>query len=121
MGLMEVTKMPEIFPYPIRKLPRADIPMDGLEAYLSQGKDHQILFMRFEKDVDVPEHTHGDQWEIVLEGKVDVRMENNRFTYEKGDRFYIPGGIKHSARVHGGYASMIFFDQKDRYGMKTNE
>ena len=63
--------MDQVFPEPIRNLPEADIPLDGLTAYLSQLDSHQILFMEFEKDVDLPEHSHADQVGIVLEGKIE--------------------------------------------------
>ena len=39
--------MNQVFPGPIRNLPEADIPLDGLTAYLSQSDNHQILFMVF--------------------------------------------------------------------------
>ena len=42
--------MPDVFPDPIKKLPQADIPLDGVTAYLSQSQDHQIIFMSFEFD-----------------------------------------------------------------------
>lgn len=58
----------EIFPEPIRNLPEADIPLEGIKAYLSQSDDHQILFMQFMEDVDLPEHAHGAQTGFVLEG-----------------------------------------------------
>jgi len=32
--------MNEIFPKPILNLPKAEIPYDGVEAYLSQGKNY---------------------------------------------------------------------------------
>lgn len=50
--------MSEIFPEPIRNLPAADIPIEGLNAYLSQADTHQIIFMEFKKDADLPEHSH---------------------------------------------------------------
>jgi hypothetical protein len=37
--------MEHIFPAPIRNLPEADIPLDGIRAYLSQAQDHQLIFM----------------------------------------------------------------------------
>ncbi|MHC4660003.1 MAG: cupin domain-containing protein, partial [Planctomycetota bacterium] len=63
--------MSEIFPEPIRNLPLADVPLDGLKAYLSQAEEHQILFMQFSEDVELPEHSHDSQWGVVLEGKID--------------------------------------------------
>ena len=110
--------MKEIFPKPILNLPMADIPFDGIEAYLSQGENYQIIFMKFEKDTEIPEHSHESQWEIVLEGKVDLMIEGHKQTFRRGERFFIPKGAKHSAKVYAGYASIAFFNQKERYKKK---
>jgi len=107
-----------IFPEPIEKLPEADVPLDGLKTHLSQGEDHQIIFMEFEKDVDIPEHSHDSQWEIVLDGRVDVWIGGKLHFCKKGDSFYIPAGIKHHAKVYAGYTSIAFFNEKERYKKK---
>ena len=107
--------MKSIFPEAITKLPKADIPLEGLEAFLSQGPGHQILFMQFEKDASLPLHSHEAQYGIVLEGTITLTIGGQEHTYTKGDRYYIPEGIMHSARVSAGYADVTFFDQKDRY------
>ncbi|MFX1254677.1 MAG: cupin domain-containing protein [Promethearchaeota archaeon] len=110
--------MKSIFPEPIKKLPQADIPINGLTAFLSQGKTHQILFMEFSEDVDLPEHSHAGQMGIVLEGKIDLIINGHKHTYQKGDRYFIPKNIKHSGKIYAGYADITFFDQPDRYGTK---
>jgi quercetin dioxygenase-like cupin family protein len=110
--------MSKVFPEPIRRLPQADIPLSGLKAYLSQSDDHQILFMEFDEDVEVPEHSHESQWGVVLEGKIDLVIEGVERTYTKGDRVFIPKGAKHSARIYAGYADISFFNEKDRYKRK---
>ena len=110
--------MIEIFPDPILKLPEADIPLEGIKAYLAQGETFQIIFMKFEKDVFLEEHTHESQWGIVLEGRIDLTIEGENFTFEKGDRYFIPRGKKHSGRIHKGYADITYFNQKDRYNIK---
>ena len=110
--------MGEVFPKPIRSLPEADIPLEGLKAYLSQSDDHQILFMQFEKDVEIPEHSHESQWGVVLEGRIDLVIEGTEKTYTKGERVFIPKGAKHSARIYAGYADISFFNQKNRYKTK---
>ena len=110
--------MSEIFPEPIRNLPGADIPLEGVKAYLSQSENHQIIFMEFSKDIEVPQHSHESQWGIVLEGKIDLFVDGVKQTYSKGDRYFIPKGIKHSAAVYAGYADITFFNQKDRYKVK---
>ena len=111
--------MTNIFPEPILNLPEIEAPYQGLKAYLSQGENHQIIFMEFEEDTDILEHSHDSQWEIVLEGKVDYWEDGNKYTFKKGDRFFIPKGKKHYAKVYAGYASIVFFNQKERYKKKS--
>lgn len=81
--------MSELFPDPVKNLPQADIPLQGITAYLSQADSHQIIFMEFDEDVELPEHSHENQWGVVLEG-----------------------------RIYAGYADMTFFDQPDRYKIR---
>ncbi len=110
--------MSEIFPEPIRNLPLADIPLDGIKAYLSQAENHQILFMEFSEDVELPEHSHEAQWDIVLAGKIDFTIDGVERTYTKGDSVFIPKGAKHSAKIYAGYADISFFNEKDRWKAK---
>ncbi len=106
------------FPSPILHLPPADIPIGGLHAYVAQGDHFQIVFMSFEQDTPVPAHSHAEQWEIVLEGMVDVTIDHETVRYRKGDRMHIAANVVHSAFVHAGYSAVIFFDQPDRYRVK---
>jgi len=110
--------MLEIFPEAIRNLPKADVPLKGVSAYLSQSEGHQIIFMEFSEDIEVPEHSHESQWGIVLEGKIDLTVDGVKRTYLRGDRYFIPKGTKHSAKIHAGYADITFFNQKERYQAK---
>ena len=110
--------MTSIFPDPIRKFPKADMPFTNYEAYLSQGENHQIIFMRFDEDIDLPEHSHESQWGIVLEGKIELNINGEKKIYTKGDRYFIEKGIKHSGKIFAGYTDMTFFNQKDRYSIK---
>lgn len=108
----------EKFPDPIIKLPQAEIPLPGCKAYLSQAENHQIIFMEFTEDISLPEHFHEGQWGIVLEGRIDLSIDGITNTYQKGDRYFIPKGTKHSGKIYAGYCDITFFDQKDRYGIK---
>ena len=91
--------MSQIFPEPIKNLPQADIPLDGVKAYLSQSGTHQIIFMEFEKDVDLPEHSHAAQVGYVLEGKIQLTIDGETQCFSRGDRYYIPAGVKHSGKI----------------------
>ena len=107
-----------VFPEPVTSLPVADIPLKGVKAYLSQTDTHQIIFMAFSEDVDLPEHAHESQWGIVLEGKIELTIGGETRLYEKGDRYFIPKGVRHSGKIFSGYADITFFAQKDRYARK---
>ena len=107
--------MSSIFPASITSLPQADIPLNGICAYLSQAISHQILFMEFSADVDLPEHTHAAQTGFVLEGRIDLVIDGAACSFGKGDRYHIPAGVRHSGRIHAGYADITFFDEASRY------
>jgi quercetin dioxygenase-like cupin family protein len=110
--------MLNIFPSPIVNLGEADIPFKGAKAYLSQGDDHQILFMEFDEDIDLQEHSHESQWAVVLEGKIEMVIDGVKNTYQKGDRYFIPSGVKHSGKIYAGYSDITFFGESNRYMRK---
>ncbi|MGE5632277.1 MAG: cupin domain-containing protein [Caulobacteraceae bacterium] len=110
--------MDNIFPKPIVDLGEADLPFEGAKAYLSQGSNHQILFMKFDKDIDLPEHSHESQWAVVLEGKIELTIDGVKKVYTKGDRYFIPAGVKHSGKIYSGYADITFFNEVSRYKRK---
>ena len=110
--------MTSIFNSPILSLPMADIPLDGVKAFLSQGSNHQIIFMEFDQDVVLPEHSHEAQIGFVLEGKIRLTIDGITNDYKKGDKYFIPKGIKHSAKIFSGYADITFFDEMNRYSIK---
>lgn len=110
--------MNDIFPDPIRNLPEADIPLEGITAYLSQGTKHQLIFMQFEKDVDLPEHSHAAQVGFVLSGKIELTIDGAKKEYGKGDIYFIPENVKHSGKIHAGYADITFFNEAARYKAK---
>lgn len=110
--------MSKNFPEAIENLPLADIPLKGVTAFLSQGENHQILFMEFEEDIDLSEHQHESQYGIVLDGRIELVIDGIKNTYVKGDKYYIPAGVKHCGRIYAGYADITFFNQRDRYKTK---
>jgi mannose-6-phosphate isomerase-like protein (cupin superfamily) len=115
---MKGRAMSNLFPEPIRNLPEADIPLDGIKAYLSQAKDHQLIFMEFDEDADLSEHSHAAQVGFVLGGKIELTIDGIPREYCKGDIYYIPENIKHTGKIYAGYADITFFNEPDRYGVK---
>jgi len=110
--------MSKIFAQPIQNLPEANIPIEGIKAYLSQSDTHQIIFMEFENDIDLSEHSHAAQVGFVLEGKIELAINGEKKDYIKGDRYYIPGGVPHSSKIYAGYADISFFNDPERYAKK---
>jgi quercetin dioxygenase-like cupin family protein len=110
--------MKQIFPDPVLNLPLADMPLQGAKAWLSQSENHQIMFMVFEDDVEMPEHAHAAQAGFVLEGAIELTIAGEKRRYLKGDRYYIPEGVRHSGKIYAGYSQIVLFNEKDRYAVK---
>jgi len=106
------------FPQIIRNLPAADIPIDGVNAFISQSDSHQILFMEFDNNIEVPDHSHGAQWGIVVAGEIELTIEGTKRTFKKGESYFIPEGTIHSAKISGGYSDVTFFDEPCRYNKR---
>jgi quercetin dioxygenase-like cupin family protein len=113
-----VVNIVNAFPDFICKLPAVDIPIEGVSGSLFQGQTMQAVFLEFEKDAEVPEHSHAAQWELVLDGEVELRMDGKTVAHRAGSQFYIPAGVAHGAKVSAGYRAIVFFDQVDRYKAK---
>jgi quercetin dioxygenase-like cupin family protein len=108
----------DFFPEIITSLPEADIPIKGVRSYLFQAKNQQFVFMSFENDAEVPEHSHEAQWGVVLDGEIELTIGAKKHTLRKGATYFIPKDVKHSARIRRGYKDLTLFDRKDRYKAK---
>jgi len=108
-------------PYPpiISELPLADIPMAGVRGWLLQGSTHQAVFFQLPPGAQVPEHAHGPQWGIVIEGVVELTISGERRTYRKGDTYQIPDRAPHSAGCPDGALVLDLFADPQRYRVKS--
>ena len=114
-----INNTPEnIYPKMIKNLPEAEIEFKGIKGWLSQGKDHQIVFFDIEPIGEITEHSHGAQWGIVIEGWMDLTIGGTKKTYKKGDSYFIPDGMAHSAVFKKRTWVLDFFADKDRYKAK---
>jgi quercetin dioxygenase-like cupin family protein len=102
----------------LRTLPAVDVPFRGARGWLLQGAGQQVVFLEFGEAVEVPEHSHAEQWEIALAGSVVLHMDGKSVRYGPGESFFIPAGTPHAASVEAGYQAMILFNQADRYRPK---
>lgn len=107
--------MNPFYPPLISSLPEADIPFDGVRGWLSQGADHQIVFFEIEAIGEVKAHKHGAQWGVVFEGEMELTIGGKTGIYRKGDSYFIPEGVLHSAVFKTKTYVMDFFADKNRY------
>jgi len=108
----------KIFPNIIEQNPAADIPIEGLASHLVQTEQQQFVFMYFEKDTVISEHSHEAQWGVVLSGEIEFTIAGKKRIFKKGDSYFIDKNIKHSAKINAGYTDLTLFNQKDRYKIK---
>ncbi len=71
---------PSEFPDFVKKLPRAAITFDGLRGWLLQSDAGQVLFNESDVEVYVPEHSHGEQWGVVIDGTIEMTISGKTNT-----------------------------------------
>ncbi len=111
---------PEEFPAFIHQLPEADLPVKNLQGWISRGKTGLLLFLISREEVHLPEHSHGDQWGIVVGGSMELTIGTVTRTMKKGDSYFIPAGVLHHAILHKGFQAIDYFDDPDRYREKSS-
>lgn len=107
------------YPEMVTSLPQADIAFKGIQGWLFQGRDQQIVFMKIEPIGNVTEHTHGAQFGMVLDGEMSLTIGGTTRIYRKGDTYFIPKGVPHSAVFLSEVFVVDFFDEPERYKVKT--
>lgn len=104
-------------PYPscIRDLPKAKISLKGVQARIAQGAEFQVGFFEIEPIGIVPPHSHGAQYGFVIDGEVMLTIGDETRLYKRGDSYYIPEGVVHSAEFKTFCRVMDFFAEPSRY------
>jgi len=106
------------FPAFIRGNPEIEVPLPGVRGWMIANGHQQTVFVHFSQDVEVPEHAHADQWELVISGRVELHRPEVTEIFGAGDNFFVPAGQPHSATVYKGYRAVIVFDEPDRYRVR---
>jgi hypothetical protein len=111
---------PSKFPDFVRNLPEADLPFEGLHGWLLLSESGQVLFNEADVELTVPQHSHGDQWGVVIDGQIDLTIGNYTQAYTCGDTYFIPAGTPHQAKIYPGFRAIDYFADKDRYHIRSH-
>lgn len=103
------------YPHIITNLPKAKIPLDGVEGWIAQGEHFQIVFLDIEPTGVLPPHSHSAQFGIVIEGEMTLTIDGQGKRYYPGDSYYIPAGVEHQAEFHTHFRALDFFNEPARY------
>lgn len=103
------------YPEIIKNLPKIDVPINGVDAYLMQSENNQLVFFNFNEDTEIPMHSHGAQWGIVVDGKIDLIIGGIEKTFVKGDSYNIKAEEIHGGKIYAGFKAIDFFEDADRY------
>ncbi len=119
--MQELMKQFEGTAYPdmIRGLPEVELPFEGVRGWLLQGGKQQICFFDIQAVGEVPPHSHCAQWGIMLEGEMSLTIGDETRKMRKGDWYFIPEGVVHSAKFHSRVNVIDMFDAPDRYQVKS--
>ena len=106
---------PEPFAEFIRALPLVDSPLASLRGWMLQTGQALAMFYEIPDGVEVPEHAHGAQWGVVIEGSVEFTIGGETRTYGRGETYSVGAGVLHSAVIHPGFVGIDVFADADRY------
>ena len=99
----------------IRVLPMVDSPLASLRGWMLQNDRALAMFYEIPDGVEVPEHSHGAQWGVVLEGTMEFTIGGETRVYGPGETYYVPASVAHSAVISPGYVGIDVFADADRY------
>ena len=102
----------------VRTLPEADAPFRDIKVWLLRGPTASAIFVEAMADSEVPAHSHGAQWGVVVAGELVLTIGGRTRTYRPGEEYLIPAGVVHSATLKNGVRVIDFFDDPDRYRPK---
>jgi len=103
------------FPDFIRRLPQADTSLRGVTLWLLRGKTASATLFQAREDSVVPEHSHAAQWGIVVDGDMRLTIGGDTRTLRRGDEYFVPADVLHSASFKAGFRAIDFFDDPNRY------
>ena len=110
---------PQEFPSFVQLLPEAELPAPGLRGWLLQGDTGQVLYHESDAEVDLPEHAHGEQWGVILRGRMELTIEGRIRILTRGDTYHVPAGARHRVHLFPGFRAVEHVGERNGYRVKT--
>ena len=81
----------------------SEIPLSpGVTIRAAGGRNVMLSFVEFEPHGAVGEHRHPhEQMGVVLEGEFELCIDGECRRVRQGDCYWVPGGVRHSAKALG--------------------
>lgn len=98
------------FPDFVKKVKGVDYGIDGLFVHREHTPSGTIYFVKAQKEVKFPRHSHKAQFTSVLSGSCTLEINGECKTYKKGDTYIIPADTLYQITLHAGYAEMDYVD-----------
>jgi quercetin dioxygenase-like cupin family protein len=102
------------FPAFITALPRPASPL-AIHARIVPSDHVLTMFYEVDDELTVPEHVHGAQWGVVLDGSMEMTIGSVTSVYQRGDTYYVPAGVSHQTVIHPGFRAIDVFADAHRY------
>jgi quercetin dioxygenase-like cupin family protein len=112
--------MTEPFPDFIAALPRPDSPL-AINARIVPSDHALTMFYEVDEELSVPEHAHGAQWGVVLDGSMLMTIGSDSRVYRRGDTYFVPAGVTHRTVIYPGYRGIDVFADAHRYTPRSRE
>jgi quercetin dioxygenase-like cupin family protein len=113
--------MKDFYPEMILNLPDIDLALEGVHGKLLQAGDYQIAFFDIRPGAKVPAHSHDAQFGVMLDGEMDLTIGGKTRTVKRGDNYFIPKGVEHSAVFRTHVLVMDLFAEPARYKAKDQK
>jgi quercetin dioxygenase-like cupin family protein len=104
----------------INALPGVALPIseDKVSARAIRSDRGLAVFFTIHEDLELPLHSHGDQWGTVLQGEMTLTIGGETKVYRPGDSYFIPAGVEHGAKLPAGAVILDVFAEADRYPLR---
>jgi quercetin dioxygenase-like cupin family protein len=104
----------------IAALPGLDTPFpsEAVTMRALRGDQGLVVFFTFHRDFDVPMHSHGPQWGVLVKGQAVLTIGDQTRSYGPGETWDIPADVPHGGRIAAGTELIDVFAEADRYPLR---